>query len=206
MSLAGTLMYWHLNHIDWLLSVELAIGGMIGAMIGARIACAINSRTLRLLFCAFLVLAGGRMIVAGLGQGANGVSGACFHNNAAVSIMFAVLIGVASGVLSAVLGVGGGVVMVPAMVLLMCIPQKTAQGVSLAAITPTAFTGMLAHRKMGNVDPRVATWVGLGGLAGAVTGATAMNGLAPGALKLVFGAFLVIMSAMLAIKRQSKCD
>jgi len=198
-------MYWHHDHIDWLLSVEVAIGGMVGAMVGARIVCAINSRTLRLLFCAFLVLAGGRMIVAGLGQGANGANGACFHN-AVISIMFAVLIGVASGVLSAILGVGGGVVMVPAMVLLMCIPQKTAQGVSLAAITPTALTGMLAHRKMGNVDSRVAAWIGFGGLAGAVTGATAMSSLAPGALKLVFGAFLVIMSAMLAIKRQNKCD
>lgn len=205
MSTAGTLTYWHHGHIDWLLTIEVAAGGMAGAMIGARIVGAIKSRTLQLMFCAFLALAGGRMIVAGLAQGANGVNTACIHYTLA-SVMFAVLIGVASGMLSAILGVGGGVVMVPAMVLLLCVPQKTAQGVSLAAIAPIAFTGMLAHRAMGNVDSRAAVWVGLGGLAGAVTGATAMSGLASSALKLAFGAFLIIMSAMLVLKRQNKCE
>ncbi len=204
-SIAGTFTYWHHGYINWLLTAEMAVGGMTGAMIGARVVGAIKSRTLRLMFCAFLALAGGRMIVAGLGQGANGVNAACNHS-AVVMAMFALLIGVTSGILSAILGVGGGMVMVPAMVLLLGVPQKVAQGISLAAIVPTAFTGMLAHRGMGNVDSWAAVWVGLGGLIGAVMGATAMSFVASNTLKFAFGAFLVIMSAMLAFKRQNKCE
>ena len=110
--------------------------------------------------------------------------------------------GILTGFLSALLGVGGGIVMVPMLAVLMHIPQHQAQGVSLAAMMPIAFTGMLKHHKLGNVDVRVAEWVGIGAVAGALIGSTYAQHLHAFTLKLAFGIFLIVMAALMAAKRK----
>jgi uncharacterized membrane protein YfcA len=66
-------------------------------------------------------------------------------------IAIAVAIGLVAGVISGVLGVGGGTISIPAMVLLLGIEQHTAQGVSLAAMMFTALVGAFTHYRQGNV-------------------------------------------------------
>ena len=58
------------------------------------------------------------------------------------------------------MGVGGGIVMVPSMVILMGIEQVVAQGISLAVIVPTALSGAFQHYRLGNVDVRRALTIG----------------------------------------------
>ena len=60
-------------------------------------------------------------------------------------------VGVLTGILSGLMGVGGGIIMIPAMIYLMGLTQKLAQGISLAVIIPVSISGALIHAKHGNV-------------------------------------------------------
>ena len=73
-----------------------------------------------------------------------------------------VLAGVSAGILSGLMGVGGGMILVPMMVFLMGIPQHAAQGISLLVIIPTALTGLWRFHRQGIVRYKVAFWVALG--------------------------------------------
>jgi len=204
LSVASVLTYSSHGRLDLLLSLEMAVGGVIGAMFGARAVRGIDGRSLRLIFGVFLALVGARMMWGGL-VGRNHLpsagAGALDYgtlNGCAV----AVAVGLATGFVSGMLGIGGGTVMVPAMVLLLGVPQQTAQGVSLAVMLPTALTGMAIHHAMGNVDMVAGKWVGLGAIVGALAGANVAVRASPGALKLAFGAFLLVMSVLMALKRK----
>jgi hypothetical protein len=83
----------------------------------------------------------------------------------------AVLSGLFVGVASGVLGVGGGIFLVPIMTIGFGIKQHVAQGTSLAAIIPTSVIGAITHDRRGNLDRRVAAWMGAGAAVGAVLGA-----------------------------------
>jgi uncharacterized membrane protein YfcA len=87
-----------------------------------------------------------------------------------VELLEGIALGLGAGVLSGALGVGGGVVMVPAMVLVMGLTQQTAQGTSLLVILPTAVSGVYQHYRHGLLRERLTIWVGLVGAAGAAGG------------------------------------
>ena len=89
------------------------------------------------------------------------------------------------------MGVGGGIVMVPAMVIFMGIEQVVAQGISLAVIVPTALSGAVQHYRLGNVDLRRALTIGIGGVLGGFGGAQIAQWLPGPALRALFAAFLL---------------
>lgn len=82
-----------------------------------------------------------------------------------------VLVGLVSGILSGMFGVGGGIVMTPGIQLLLGARPIVALATPLPAIFPTAIVGALTYRKAGHVDSRAAGWMILPGIAGAVIGA-----------------------------------
>jgi hypothetical protein len=204
-SVASVATYWSHGHVEWRLSGVMAIGGVAGAWLGASAASAIESSVLRRVFSAFLVLVGIRMIVGGCFGGENGTHASMRLAELAGTlpgIAMVLATGLVSGFVSGLLGIGGGIVSVPAMVLLLCVEQHTAQGISLGAIIPTVITGMLMHHNMGNVEFRVAKWIGLGAVAGGIAGASLAGHLSTHLLKLIFGGFIVIVAALMARKKQ----
>jgi len=108
--------------------------------------------------------------------------------------LIAGLIGLASGVTSGLFGVGGGVVMVPAMVYFLTMDIKLAIGTSLAVIIPTAASGVFKHHQMGNVDWRVALSLAPTALCGAYLGAWLTSQVSSASLKRIFGGFLLVVS------------
>jgi uncharacterized membrane protein YfcA len=89
-------------------------------------------------------------------------------------IIIALLIGLAGGFAGGMLGVGGGAIYVPGMVILLDEQQHIAQGASLAAIVATALVGGLTHLRQGNVDvPAVARVVPSAVVAGFIGGLVA---------------------------------
>ncbi|MEX1253363.1 MAG: sulfite exporter TauE/SafE family protein [Dehalococcoidia bacterium] len=73
--------------------------------------------------------------------------------------IFGLIIGLIGGFAGGLLGIGGGAIYVPAMVLLLGEDQHIAQGASLAAIVGTAIVGALTHLRRGNVDVPAVAWV-----------------------------------------------
>ncbi len=107
------------------------------------------------------------------------------------------VVGLVTGVLSALLGVGGGIVMVPFMVLVLGLTQHLAEGTSLLVIVPTAVAGVLAHRRSGYVSVGIGLTVGAGGVAGSFLGARLALVTPGGVLQKVFGVVLAIAGARL---------
>jgi uncharacterized membrane protein YfcA len=109
----------------------------------------------------------------------------------AESIAVTVVAGLVVGVLAALFGVGGGLLMVPFIVLFLDQGQHLAEGTSLAVIVPTAIVGVVAHSKRGYVSMSSAAWMAIGGIAGAVVGARLALATPAAVLETVFGAFVL---------------
>lgn len=111
-----------------------------------------------------------------------------------------VAFGVLTGVLSALFGVGGGLVMVPFMVLALGESQHLAEGTSLLVIVPTAIAGVVAHRRKGFVSFKHALVLAIGGVGGSWLGATLALTLEDDLLQKLFGAFLLVMGLRTIVK------
>jgi uncharacterized membrane protein YfcA len=93
--------------------------------------------------------------------------------------------------LAALLGVGGGLLMVPFMVLVLERTQHVAEGTSLLVIIPTAMVGAFAHYMRGYVSLSSAGLLGVGGVVGAVAGALLALGTSAPILKFLFGLIVI---------------
>lgn len=103
-------------------------------------------------------------------------------------------IGLAAGTISGLFGVGGGILMVPAAVMLLKADIHTAVGTSLAVIVPTALVGTIRHHQFGHVDFSMAIGLAVGALVGAyLIGAPLAKATEPDKLKLMFGILMIIV-------------
>jgi uncharacterized membrane protein YfcA len=120
------------------------------------------------------------------------------HEAGMNAYLMAGLIGLVGGVTSGLFGVGGGVVMVPAMLLLLGIKDiKLAIGTSLAVIIPTAMMGVWKHHQHAHVDWRTAACLAPTAILGGFLGAWLTTLVASQQLKRAFGGFLVVVGLRL---------
>lgn len=115
-----------------------------------------------------------------------------------LEIIALIALGLFAGAIAASLGLGGGIIFVPALVVLFGFDQHIAQGTSLAVIFPTAIVATVAHARMGNVRWRLAIPIGIAGIFGAVFGAQIALRLDADLLRRMFGVFLTLLSVRMA--------
>jgi uncharacterized membrane protein YfcA len=109
-------------------------------------------------------------------------------------LIAAVAIGFAAGAVAGMLGVGGGVLFVPALVLLLGLAHVEAEATSLLAIVPVALVGAWRQHSYGNLRPRDALVTGSVAIPGAVAGVALANVLPERALELAFAGLLVVVA------------
>jgi uncharacterized protein len=109
----------------------------------------------------------------------------------------AIAIGLAAGVVAGLLGVGGGVLFVPGLVLFLGLDQHHAEATSLLAIVPVAIVGTYRQDRYGNVVRRDALLLGLLSLAGAGAGVALANALSGAVLRDAFAALMLLVAAQL---------
>jgi uncharacterized protein len=109
-------------------------------------------------------------------------------------------IGLAGGLFSGLLGVGGGVVMVPLLVLWGGFGQRDAHAVSLGAIIPISAAGVLTFGAAGKIQVWEALALAVGAIAGAQVGARLLARVDERKLKLAFGVFMLIVAVLLAVE------
>ena len=107
----------------------------------------------------------------------------------------AIAIGLAGGVIAGLLGVGGGVLFVPGLVIFLGLNQHEAEATSLLAIIPVAIAGTYMQDRYGNVRRGDALLLGLLSVAGAAGGVALANALSGTVLRDAFAALLVIVAA-----------
>jgi uncharacterized protein len=119
-----------------------------------------------------------------------------------IEILALLAIGLAAGILAGLLGIGGGVLMVPAMVLLLGFDQHVAQGTSLLVIIPAAIAGSWTHHRHGRLVLRDAAALAAGGVLGALVGSMTALSLDEGLLQRLFAVLLILVALRMLLSRR----
>jgi uncharacterized membrane protein YfcA len=110
------------------------------------------------------------------------------------------IFGFLGGAVGGLLGVGGGVVFVPALAILLDHSQLTAESTSLFAIVPVAIAGVARQRQYGNVRIPDGLWIGLLSIPGVAAGVLIANAVSQRTLELSFAALLVVVACQLIFR------
>ncbi len=207
--LSSAILYSKHGLVDWTVAVELMVGGVIGATIGARICNRISAGKLKRLFGVFMALVGLRMLYgAAFASGAaSEIAGYAISAYTVGGGVVVFLIGLVTGVISGLFGIGGGLIMVPILTLVMGMGQKAAQGISLAVIVPVSISGALIHQGHGNVRWNIAFWLAVGGVLGGLAGAhVAVVKIPDAVLKGMFGLLMLVMGMLMFRHAKPTCS
>ena len=117
-----------------------------------------------------------------------------------MSELAAVVLGFAGGVMAGLLGVGGGILFVPALAIFLDQSQLHAESTSLLAIVPVAAVGLWRQRGYGNVRLRDGLVIGALSPLGVALGVAVSNSISQRALELSFAALLVVLAVRLAAR------
>ena len=185
---AGAASFAVSGEADVAAGVLVGIGGVLGSVIGASVMHRVSARALRVSFTAVLVIVGIRMIVDADPLAVTSALGAVAEAGIAIAI------GLIAGFFAGLVGIGGGVVIVPSSIFLLGLDQHQAQGTSLIAIIFTATAGSLVNLRNERVRLVDGLSVGLGGALGSIAGSRLALGLEADSLARFFGLFVLVVA------------
>jgi uncharacterized protein len=186
-SISSLLTYWSHDNVDWTMAMWLAIGAVMGAVYGTKLIHVLPRKTLGYLFATVLFATAVRLYIPTDAEGRSEILWV-----AAVAL---ILIGFVTGVLAGLLGIGGGVVMVPVMIVAFSELPVVAKGTSAAVILPTSIIGTWRNSVSNNIDHRVATIVGLAGVPTAIVGGTIADYMSKDVSNALFATLVLIVAA-----------
>lgn len=118
------------------------------------------------------------------------------------NILAFILLGLAAGILSGILGIGGGIVVVPALVFLFGMSQHEAQGTTLAMLVPPiGLLAVWAYYRQGFVNIPVAAWICVGFFFGGLLGGKIATAIPDVILSKIFGVGLLLISLKMILSR-----
>ena len=185
-AVAGAVAFAAAGAVDIPTGIFLGLGGLLGSTLGAHWMNRLSGAALARIFGAVLLVAGIRMTFGG------GVGGTALDILPLVSLALVLLIGVLTGILAGLAGVGGGIIMIPAMVLLLGIDQHTAEGTSLVAMLFSAAAGTRVNMANRHVDWRAVWILGVAGAVIAPLSAALAQRIPADLLGRIFGVFVII--------------
>ena len=187
-ALFGAVPYVISGQVRWDWALALAAGAIFGSRIGARFLSSASEALLKMAFGSFLVVAALTMVFLKPTSGVSVLSPIWLFLGMA---LFGLLVGSMSGLL----GVGGGIFMIPFMVLLAGASQQVAQGTSLVVIVPTAIVASVVLTKKGVGDLRQGIAMGAIGAISALAGAVLALHLPSEILRYIFAGLLLLVAA-----------
>ena len=192
-ALVGVASYAAVGQVDWLVALILVAGSIVGAQVGAHLLHKLPVRAIRWAFIGFLALVAISLFLVVPSREAEIELGV-------LPIIGLVALGFVTGVLSGILGVGGGIVIVPMLILLFGQSDVVAKGTSLAMMIPTAISGSIGNLRRKNVDLVASAIVGVAACVTTALGAAAAIALDPRTASIIFGAFLVVLIVRLVVE------
>ena len=188
----AAVLYYHAGSLDLPLALCLAVGAVPGVLLGAALARRMTARRLRQAFGMLVLVTGVRILVATPAPAGLPHPWPMPANMA---------LGLVVGVLGGLLGVGGGTILVPILVLGEGYPQHLAQGVSLLMILPTGIVGGISHARHGHVMRSILPGLMVGGALGALLGAFLAHLIHDRDLTRLFAIFLLLVGAQMIFGR-----
>jgi uncharacterized membrane protein YfcA len=187
---------WRGGTMDLRIGIALMCGGLIGAPLGAHLTARLPERLLRLLFLGVLLVTGAQMLL-----------NAAFSRSQAPSlfpgspltdliliVLLAFLLGVLIGAWSSSMGMGGGILTIPVLVLIFGVNQHTAAGTSLLVMIPNTLVGSYMHLRQRTASLRLGSIMGIGAFFGAAIGIWIAFMMNDQFLQLIFGCFVLVVA------------
>lgn len=123
------------------------------------------------------------------------------------TIIILVLIGLIAGMLSGLIGIGGGVIIVPCLVYFLAFTQKDAQGTSLGLLMlPVGVLGVMQYYKMGHVDYKLIGILAIGFVLGSFLGSKLALTISEGNLKKIFAVIMILIACKILFFDKPKKD
>lgn len=192
-SIVGAVGYGLSGHIDWIAGLLLAAGIVIGAQLGTFLLARIPRDVLFWIFVAFLaaVVVSLWLVVP--------ERGASIPMNVWLGAAL-VLTGVITGILSGLMGVGGGIIVVPVLIVLFGASDLIAKGTSLLMMVPGSISATIGNSRRKNVDLRVAAIIGLSACVASPLGLLTATSISPFWSNVGFSVLMIGVITQLLVK------
>lgn len=192
-SVAGSATYLAAGEVDVPVGLVVAVGGVLGSLVGTRLLRRLSLPVLRWMFIALLLAAAARMLLIAPDRG----EGVELDPLTAVAL---VGVGLVMGTASGLFGIGGGVLLVPALISLFGAGDLVAKGTSLLVMLPTAVMGTTTNARAGLVDVREGAIIGVAATAASFLGVALAFWLPPDLAGVLFAALVLLSAVQLTVK------
>jgi len=179
--------------VDWIAALLLAAGAIVGAQIGSYLLPRVPITVLRWGFVAFLGAVIVMLFIVVPSRDAVLVLDV-------LTVLALLALGVVTGILAGLLGVGGGIIVVPALMLVFGTSDLIAKGTSLLMMIPTAVSGTIGNVRRGNVDLVAAAIIGLAACTTTALGAWIAVQVDPLVANILFALFLTVIAGQMAVR------
>jgi len=203
--IGATIVYGRQKRVYFKPALLLAVSTIPGAILGAYLTSVSPGYFLGLVFGVLLIFLAFQLIFtseyfASRNKARRQITceDECFRNKKRFTIAFC--LSFLTGVLSGFLGIGGGTLMIPILLLIVSIPIHVAVGTSMFLVAVTALSGVFQHSILGNIDFTFALLLAAGAFIGALVGAALSIKIAPGKVQLIVAVALLITSVQMILK------
>lgn len=188
----GVIAYAIEGDVDWLAALLLAAGGIVGAPFGAHLLRVLRERIVRWIFIGFLVAVMVSLVFVVPERGV-GIDMGFWVGASLVGL------GLVTGVLAGLIGVGGGVIVVPVLIVVYGTSDLVAKGTSLMMMIPTTIVAAARNLRNGNVDLLAAMCLALATVVTTPLGALVAAALDPAVANWFFIAFLAVITVQMVV-------
>lgn len=189
----GVISYATTGSVAWIPAIILAAGAVVGAQIGTRLLPRISQTALRWGFVGFLIVVIVSLFLVIPSRDA------AFELTWLTGVAL-IGVGIGTGILAGLIGVGGGVIVVPVLMLAFGTSDLVAKGTSLLMMIPTAISGTVGNIRNRNVDLLAAALIGISACTTTALGAWLATIVDPTLGNMLFAAYLVVIAVQMAIK------
>jgi uncharacterized protein len=189
----GAFTYHRAGEVDIRAAAWISLTGSAASAIGALLTEVIDGRLLLVVTAALLAWQSIQIL--------RGTSRPTTAEERTIPASTLALVGVAAGLLAGLLGIGGGLAIVPALAGMLGVPLKRALGTSLVAVVVLVIPGTIVHAALGNIDWAAALFLVIGSVPGARVGATLALGTKERTLRLMVGSFLALVAVVYGIQQ-----
>lgn len=189
----GVITYAVHGSVDVVVALILAAGSVVGAQIGSWLLARLSQNAIRWGFVAFLLIVIVMLFVVIPSRDAD-------FEFTVLSVIGLIVVGLFTGVMAGLIGVGGGVIVVPVLMFVFGTSDLMAKGTSLLMMIPTAVSGTIGNLKRGNADLVAAAIVGGAACTTTALGAWFATLLHPAAANILFAVFLAFIAVQMALR------
>lgn len=194
---AGAVRYAVNGDVAWLPGLVILIGGLAGAWLGAHLVQRSPSAVLQVAFGVLLMIAGVRL----LWPSPDAVEGMAELPALSPALAAGYLAaGLGMGLLSALFGIGGGILLIPILVAFFGYGQHLAAGTSLAVMVPIALLGAIRLTRPGFTQWDEGARLGIGAMVGALIGASVALAISGSVLQIAFGVLMLAVALQMALR------